>query len=95
VKKKKKDAGPSKPMDVYEIDEMRLKVMHQGWVEAGDHCSHGISRCKITPLLDQSMQLSAAYNKNNFDKKGKEKPKEPPSPFVKERLDIQQEKRRR
>ena len=91
----KKDAGPTKAMDLYDIDEMKLKETHQGWVEAGDHCSHGISRCKVTSLLDQSSQLSAAYNKNNYDKKGKEKPMEPPSPFIKERLDIQQEKRRR
>ena len=93
---KKKDAGPSKPMDIYEIDELKLKEAHQGWVEAGDHCSHGISRCKVTHLLDQSAQLSTAYNKNNFDKKkGGEKLPPPPSPFIKERLDIQQEKRRR
>ena len=92
----------SSAMDIYDVDELRLKDLHNSWATAGDHCSHGISRCYLTSLLDQSTQLAAAYNMNNLKVekkkskgKGKDELHRAPPPFVKERLDVQQEKRRR
>ena len=85
----------TKPIDIFDVDETRLIDMHESWKTVGDGCSHGIMSCGLGLLLDQSAQLASAYNLNNFDKKSKDKPHPPRNPFLKMRLDVLQEKRRR
>ena len=83
------EGGVTLPMDVFEVDEIRLFDIHEGWKKAGEDCSHGISTCGMKALLDQSNQLSAAFKKNYATGIAVK------APNIKERLSVVQEKRRR
>ena len=84
------EGGPqlTQPLDIFDVDALRMIASHEGWKTAGDSCSHGIASCSMKPLLDQSTQLAAAYSKNYTDKPTVNVPK------IKCRLNILQEKRR-
>ena len=98
----KEGVNVTKAVDIFAVDALRMKSIHEGWKTAGDSCSHGVSKCHTGLLLDQSAQLAAAYNVNNLGMNDKSKKRsskidlpQPHKPFIKQRLDVLQEKRRR
>ncbi|GMH93870.1 hypothetical protein TL16_g12744 [Triparma laevis f. inornata] len=98
----KEGVNVTKPVDVFAVDQLRMRSIHEGWKTAGDSCSHGISKVHTGLLLDQSAQLAAAFNVNNLGKNDNNKKRSSKidlpqvrKPFIKERLDVLQEKRRR